>query len=444
MKRSRRLLALMMALALFCTGCSLDVESFLQPPRIQGEQQAVQQALETYIRDSEDTGSGLYTLKYPTEGEYTSAFLLCDGQGRPLEEDVAVAQFAVAFYARSSAPDETHVNLLRRSNEEWISVGDSVGSGVDIRQVAFGDLDGDGMGELLTGWSTYNSRDHRLAVFSLVDGLTLLADDRLYSGLYVGDMTATGQDSVLLLHIGSGNTVTATLTELREGRLHTLGSAPLDGYIQQFGSMTLCQLAEGVHGLYVDAYKSSNTTITELIYYDDIGLHVPFYDPNTNVTTVTGRATGLAARDIDADGRVEIPVSYRLSAASEEEHITDYLTSWRSWDYATGTWSDRMKTVVNLTDNYLVILDETQIEGLATIYMEDTRTLDLLRADTGRVWLRLCADQEERTAPQEGMKSLRLFEDVEGATACWAWYHPDELDAEKVRYMVLCLAQEGG
>ena len=157
-----RLAGLMAGLVLLTTGCSLDVESFLQPPRAQGEQQAIQAALDTYLRD---TGSVTqrYTLKYPSEGEHTSAFVLCDEQGRPIGGDTK-AQLAVVFYALASAPEETHVNLLRREDAEWVSVGDSVGYGAAIRQVAFGDLDGDGMAELLTGWSTYDSKNHRLVI----------------------------------------------------------------------------------------------------------------------------------------------------------------------------------------------------------------------------------------------------------------------------------------
>ena len=62
--RRLRLSALLLAAVLCLGGCSLDVESFLRPPKAQGEQQAIQQALETYIRDSGQTASR-YTLRYP-------------------------------------------------------------------------------------------------------------------------------------------------------------------------------------------------------------------------------------------------------------------------------------------------------------------------------------------------------------------------------------------
>ncbi|MBQ8683899.1 MAG: hypothetical protein IJ518_05230 [Clostridia bacterium] len=441
MRAGWRWLAALLALTLLLSGCSLDVESFLQPPRMQGEQQAVQAALETYLRDSGAMKLGLYTLKYPTVGEHTSAFVLCDGAGQPLDASAATAQMAVAFYALASAPEETHINLLYRNGTEWVSMGDCIGSGTDIRQVAFGDLDGDGTEELLAGWSTYNSRDHRLAVYTMTDGLTLLADDRLYTSLFVGDMTTAGRDELLLLHSG-GEGVTASLEQFRDGRLHNAGTVALDGKIQQFGNMTFCRLAEGVQGLYVDAAKSDDTTITELIYYDDRGLHAPFYDGVAGATTVTGRSGGLISRDVDGDGLLEIPVTRPWGQpAQAPAHVAELLTVWRGWDYSSRTFHDRLLTVTNPTDGYAVVLDTAQTEKLSSRYMADTHTLQLTQRDTGEGWLWLCAGATMNEAPREGLASVVLWTDTAGKPACVAWFDATQTDAEKVRYMVLRLTE---
>ncbi|MBQ9859698.1 MAG: hypothetical protein IJO76_03355 [Clostridia bacterium] len=424
-------------LLLLCTGCSLDVESFLQPPRSRGEQRQVQQALETYIRDSGIAER--YTLKFPTEGEYTSAFVLCDGQGRPLTDDSAEARMAVAFYALSSAPEETHINLLRKDGEDWISVADGDGSGADIRQVTFGDLNGDGMAELLTGWSTYNSLDRRLAVYDVHNGLTLLTDDRLYTSLYVGDMLASGEERLLLLRVGSNNRVTASLEQLSDKQLVTVDTVRLDGQIQRFEGMTLCRLTGEVHGLYVDGIRRDNTLVTELIYYDDTGLHAPFYNADTNATAVTHRSNGLAARDVDGDGNVDVPRSHRLSDRSDAD-LTGYVTVWNSWEYESLSWEERLQTVINTAEDYMVVLDETQRAGLTTRYDPLTHTLDLL-GEEGQVWLRLYTGDGETLPdplPAE-LETVSLLPDERGKDTCMAWFDPQVLETEKVRYMVFRL-----
>ena len=126
----KRVLVLLITLVLVCTGCGLDVESYLHPPRVGGQQQAVQAALETYLRDV--GGNNLrYTLEYPLEGAHTAAFILCDEKGYPIR-DTATAYTALAFYSLSSAPDITRMNRLQRSGDEWVSVADTVSDTMGI------------------------------------------------------------------------------------------------------------------------------------------------------------------------------------------------------------------------------------------------------------------------------------------------------------------------
>lgn len=431
----KRAIIFILAFVLLCSGCSLDVESYLRPPRVGGQQQAVQAALETYLRDS--GGDVRYTLEYPVEGSHTAAFILCDAQGFPTTD--AAAQTALAFYSLSSAPDETRMNRLQRSGEEWVSVADTAGEGASVRQVAFGDLDGDGNAEILTGWTTYSTGSYRLAVYGSEGGLTPISRDKVYSALYVGDITAAGYDSLLLLTVASGDRVTASLETIRQGALTTLDTAPLDGGIRQFGGMTLCRLAEDVHGLFVDGFKAEDVTITELIYYDHAGLCTPFYDPAANATPVTTRVGRTAARDIDGDALVEIPHNTVLAGHTAAD-VGGTVTLWRGWDYTTRTWKDRSYTLLNEADGYMVVLGDDLYTHLSTAYDHDTRTLSLTDTATGQDWLWLTVGGD--TSPVEGLERLPLFQGKDGD--CYAWYDPSILTAEKVRYMVTQLHGEGG
>ena len=433
MKKRRRygLVALLTAVLFLCSGCSMDVEQFLRPPKTQGEQQAVQTALETYIRDSGQAGSR-YTLRYPVEGDHTAAFVLCDATGEPLDGANEDAALALAFYAMTAAPTDTHINLLRREGDEWMSVADVVGASADILQVAFGDLDGDGMAELLTGWDTYNSRDHRLTVFSLSQGLARLSDDRVYNRLFVGDLAADGRDSLLLLRIAGGE-VTATLEAVREQTLVTLGQVMLDSEIQQFNAMTLCRLTDNVHGLYVDAVKGADTAVTELIYYDADGLHAPFCNQAGRVNTVTARPAGFSMRDVDSDAQVEIPQCTLLPGYAVGESAADhaYRTDWMVWDVATDEWRIKLSTVVNAADGYLVVLNKQLRDAVTTTYVQDERLLTLLDADSARPLLRLRPLMDSQSKDY-----TTLFKAADGYDGCEVWYDTSSLDIDTVRYMV--------
>lgn len=434
MKRVR-LAALMAALVMLCSGCSMDVENFLRPPAAQGEQQSIQNALETYINDS-GAANRRYTLQYPSEGEFTSAFVTCDERGIPIDEDDAAIpdpSLAVAFYLFSGANEEVHINLLRRDGEEWISESDISGFGSDILQVAFGDLDGDGMCELVAGFGTYNSRDHRLAVLSMADGLTLLDDSQMYTRLFVGHMTRSGHDSLLTMRIGEANTVTATLSTMRDGRLATLGTAPLDGYIQQFGDMLYSYVGEGVSGLYVDGVKSGGTLVTELIYYDGERLCTPLYDADANMNTVTARHSGLAVRDIDGDVTAEIPQCTLFAGYDELATLPSaaWLTDWMQYDVTSGALRRSLTTVVNLEDGYFVTLSESQREQWTAAYDTLTGLLTFTDAASGDTYMRLVPYKDELPFEYDV-----LFAATEKATGIAVQYDESVLNIEKVRYMV--------
>lgn len=432
MHRIRPWLAALAALLLLsCAGCSLEIESFLCPPQALGEQKAVQVALETYIKDSGQS-STRYRLAHPLEGDHTSAFVLCDSTGMPVGEGGGAAVLAVAFYTPDPSLKEVHINLLRRDGTEWVSVEDQVGFGPSILQAAFEDLDGDGMAELITGWDTYNSNDHRLAVMALGDGITVLSDTPLYTRLCRGDITDDGCTDLLLLRI-SNSGVTAALHTMQDGTLIALDTVVLDGDIRQFGGVTLCRLTDGSRGLFVDGVKGHGTMVTELVRYDGTRLTAPFCHPATHSTTDTERIGSLPAWDVDGNGVPEIPLCTPLQGYEAGEELPDYalLTVWCAWDPATGEWSEKMTTVVNRADGYLVTLDENRRRNLSTEYDEQQRTLSLRDTATGGVWLRLRVPGE---GDQDGF--LPLYEAQGNRPGCEAWFDPSRTDQAAVQYMV--------
>ncbi len=427
----RVFLFLLVAVLLVCAGCSFDVEQYLRPPQTHGEQQAIQQALETYIRDSGQSDSR-YTLCYPEEGEHTAAFIMCDETGHPVKDDTAEAALAVVFYATDTVSDSVHINLLRREEDEWVSVADTIGGVSAILQVAFGDLDGDGMAELVTGWNTYNSRDRRLVAFSIKKDLAALPGSRLYNRLFVGDMTARGHDSLVLLRVESG-TVYATLEHIVDGALHTDGQVWLDSGIQQFTGMTLCRLADGVHGLYLDAIKDVDTAVTELLYVDKDGLHAPFCHQTSRINTVTARPVGFAMRDVDGDAQVEVPRCVPLAGYSLDDSLPDYAyrTDWMAWDYPTKEWSARMSTVLNAADGYMIMPDTLLRESWTTTYHTEEHLLTLYNAAQQKPLLRL--RPITKTMPKG---YTVLFEASDMYAGCAVWYDEQQLDMDAVRYMV--------
>jgi hypothetical protein len=58
-----------------CTAIGIDVESQLRPPKNNGEQEMLRNALDSYVLQNK---MSKYSLKYPSEGDYLSSFILLD------------------------------------------------------------------------------------------------------------------------------------------------------------------------------------------------------------------------------------------------------------------------------------------------------------------------------------------------------------------------------
>lgn len=389
-----------------CNTIGLDVENQLRPPKSTGEQEAIQQALEEDILSRvEKGGVDEYILKYPKEGSYRSAFILVD-QVEPNtthnlnnfvnmqpatkatqtgEAGVEGSAEAVAFYRMDEEGAKTHINLLRKEDGAWRSVADIEGDSEDINQVAFGDLDGDGRKEMLVSWSVYNSRDKRLAAYSLRDSLEDMGINETCTHSVVNDLQGVGRDQIMLFNISSAeNTVTARLVRYEDGGLAPQGETRLDGYIQRFGNSRVAALTETVNALYIDCYKDPSTTLTELIYWDEEGLHAPLYRPEDNLTTLSARESSIPSMDIDEDGMMEWPVSVRMPGYDTAD-VADAMwrTTWMSWDYTSGQTQSEFSCIMNMRDGYYLRLDDAWTDQVTAVYDEEIRQLSLCSPDAG-------------------------------------------------------------
>lgn len=455
--------------ALLLSGCNalgMDVEDYLRPPKSTGEQEAIQQALETYIEaHAEKGGVTDYILKYPKEGNYRSAFILVD-QVQPnrlsnlspasLTENkrvssntvnAAQATQAVAFYRLNVDQAKTHVNYLRKIDGEWVSVSDVEGSSEGVSRVSFGDLNGDGSPELLVGWSQYNTRNQKLALYFLNDTLEEQASDEIYTHMLVNEFTGSGRDELMLFNVTAADAPTAVkLLSYEDGRLAVRDTAELDAGIQRFGTSKTVALSETVNGVFIDCYKDANTTITELLYWNaeaDGGqgeLETPFYRAEDKLTTLTARESSIPLMDIDGDGMVEWPVSSRLPGY-ETVNAADAMwkTTWMTWDYATRQSRQAFSCVMNERDGYYVLFDESWDGKVTAIYDRDTRLLQF----------RLVGE-ETTTAPFLSFKTTASSESPEGEGTSFQVLSqlggiqysvrytkggPFDLNMERIRYM---------
>ncbi len=411
-----RLLAMIAVICLLLSGCNIigiDVENQLIPPQNDKEQNAMQTALYDYLQ------SYNFTLTYPTSGEYQAPFIVLNQikqteilSGQAGSETVTpgsdtLGNWGVVFYRWNMNNAKTKIHLLKKNEDGvWKTVADVEGYSETVAEVNFADLNGDGFPELLVGWSMYNTTDKRLAVYRIDRKLSAIAFEKAYTELRCADMTDDEAEDILLFNIQSGEPeVKAQLYSYIKNQMQYRGETLLDSGIKQVRSSVVAKLSPTVNGMFVDCQKDADTTVTELIYWNNSSLKSPLSDESSNVNTVTARENGLSCEDLDGDGVVEWPLSKRLNSyetASLETAI--WQTDWMTYDFRSAKIERKFSSVVNLMDSYMLRLrDEWNDDNVKITYDEKTHILSIGQTTADRPFLQLLATHSEtKTALPEG------------------------------------------
>ncbi len=385
-----RLMAVVIVICMLCSGCNIigsDVENQLIPPQNDVEQNAMQAALNEQLQTQN------FVLTYPMSGTYRTPFVVLNQIQkatiiRPASDDVKEPETAVldgwglVFYRYTVGNAKTRIHLLRKDEKKvWNTVADVEGAGVEIGDVNFADLTGDGFPELLLGWTLYGTNEKRLSVYRLNQQLEAILCDLTYEELMVGDLTGDGAEDIVIVSTGNNNQrVKAQLYSLQDNRISLRGDTVLDRNIQQVEKVTLAALSPSVIGLYLDCKKNADTMITELLYWNGTTFESPLSDDATAVNTVTTRNGDLYACDIDGDGDLEWPTS-RVGG----------ITDWVSYDFRAGALSTKFHSVVNAEDGYLIRLhaDWLDTEKITIGYSTEEAVLYLENNETERRFLEI-------------------------------------------------------
>lgn len=452
MKRFACLVMALIAMLAFA-GCNVasEMPSYLKPPRLTGEQQAVQEQLDRYLAEQKQSQES--RLKYPKSGENRSAILIADINGDDVDE-------AIAFY--NTAQDETvRVHVMRRDkNNEWKSHSDIVGNSTEIEEVALADINGDGGNELLIGWSLYTSLDKQLTVYTdTPDGTVSSVGDLLYTAFYVGDITDFERDDLLVFRADTAtSSVTVTLETIERYLLKTVSTARLDGYVQGFRDIQPTSLADGVNALYIDCYRDPNTQLTELVYWDGEQLVSPLYNPNTNLTIGPVREVAITAKDVDGDGVVEVPTCRRLPGyETAVASASMWLTEWSHWvlDGQILKTETAFYSIINLQDGYYFRIPDKYVTvgesgevdiSVSAAYDAATREWSLYTVEDGRLNTLLFTiravpmDAEEDEDGTDARKFKQVAQSNAKKTVYKAWINDlvedNEFTVRKVTYQI--------
>ncbi len=379
------MISLVLSVIFSFSSCSGSVfqpgENLIRPPKLSGADGELEAAFEDVIAKS---GKGDYILRYPSSGDYRSAFVIHDCNGDGKDE-------AFVFYSYTNEEMSVHMAMFGYDGKKWQHSGDVVGEGNDVSDISFSDLNNDSVDEVFVGWSGVDRKINKtLTVYCSHGSGTSLeykaAANETYTSLYSADIDNDSENELLLFTINSTSDDYSTYVSVfklkRDGdnyMMRQTGTANLFNGVTSFNNI-VSDKKDGVTRVFVDE-TASDSYLTEILYWDadSDSLVLPVKVSSLTLSKCpTARSLDLESKDIDGDSVIEIPTTNLLADSriiynNTEESTTSesysgdetsqensgrlkqkntkvYLTSWLDFDG--GKFNTVASYVENETDEY--------------------------------------------------------------------------------------------
>ena len=337
-------------------GCDIftaDTAELLSPPALTGDLLPI----DTAIKESVKT---LYTLEYPSRGNYRSAIIQHD-----INNDGVLEAFA--FYSTQDRETTSmNINAIANKSDRWVSIATQSISAGGVDRIEFSDLDADGIDEILVGWEIYGTSERKLAVYSLGENALTQRLLEQYTHFTYCDLDEDGRREVFISRSTPAESRnTAHLFTLTSVGVSMISSCELDSTAKTLNHPVVSTLSTGKPAIYIDEIKGVGA-VTEVLFLEKGQLQNPLMDAETRETTATLRTATLESRDINGDGIIEIPIRREVATVTKTtEGEKQYLTDWCSF---TGeTLTPKLTAYMNLNDKYYYVIPKKWIGSVAVL-----------------------------------------------------------------------------
>ena len=302
------------------------LESLMKPPKVEGENLAIQLAFEEKIGTD-------YVLKQPISGNKRSAYNFIDLTGNSKDE-------VVVFYSKADNLGIVRMNVLDNINGEWKSIADFQSVYNDIQEVEFADLNGDGNKEIIVGWSVYqDSYSKLMSVYEINDRKDTVRIYPIYGDYYskfsIIDIDNNGKNDILTVkYATAGNSAeyTASFLSYEGTKIKEKSHFTLDKSLNSVAAICFDHTDNGAR-IFIDGYKADSGMLTDCFAWNNIDNSFERYIVSGNsVASLTSRTSTVFCKDINSDGFIEIPMEEYLPNISDKGNKTNNLgTSLITW-----------------------------------------------------------------------------------------------------------------
>ncbi len=324
MKLLRRIAALLCAgaMVLGLTGCAAGVslEDLFALPQIPAEYQALQAQLDQL------TAAG-YEYITPDNGPYLEAVQMVDLDGDGEKE-------AMVCMRRSTDTQPLKVIVFTQVGGQFSQLCAIEGEGESIDAIHYQDLTGDGDEEIIVGWHKGNSLKE-VSVYRVGrECLPLVSTE--YTHFSVEPL---GWETPSLLVLSGTSTVTASCYDWDTDLMRLTSKCTLRSTMEDIGRGSILggYLDGRKEAVYITGVTVNGKAVTDVLSRSGDALR------NLSVQVSSYSDSGLAPRDINGDGAVEVPVRITDDPDTPLAANADTFVSWQQCDEF-GFWFEMMQT----------------------------------------------------------------------------------------------------
>lgn len=375
------------------SGCSAaSVEELLSPPRLDGEQTEIYDALRSCT-------NGDIILKYPKSGQFRSAFVVKNLDNEPTDE-------AIVFYETPNVSDGSslRLNFLDKQNGSWVSVYDFAASGSEVESVRFEDI-GLGTETIIVNYLLQSSSDRYTSVMTYSGGTPkeLLNIRNIFMEMIDADGNGTGDLFAVSNERVSGNTM-AKIYGVRDGALSQLGSVLLNSGFAGIRSAFCGKCGSNdTHAIFVDYAFSDGSAGTDAVIYGNGYFYLsPALDPDITERSTNTFTPYIPSRDIDGDGKVEIPSGLPFPEYEDLPRAEQVnMTLWHSLERGGTVMLDKYRSFVGTKGDYVFLFPENWGSVTAAVSVAESMVVfnryDSISGVKGEELMRIYAASDENT-----------------------------------------------
>lgn len=398
----------------------------MKPPRPSGESGEVQRVIEQGYGDD-------ISFKYPKTGKYRSSIIFHDINGDGQDE-------AIALFKTSNSERSICINVLISLEGTWFSVKDFTGEYDNVDRVYFEDIDGDGVDEIIIGWSdSSNTHQNHITVYDYIMGTRNFWDEINISESYM-DMAIMDADednikeifiiqsqqnsdhnsSVKFLKINARDSYPKFKT-FGEAKFETLDKIELDLLDLDNIHITEGLLDISKYGISIDSQFNHNQK-TDIIYWDSVQkkLRDPIKERSSYINVNSSPSNiRIYPKDINGDGIIEFPsLSSLYSPKSKSTEVsTPYLLTWKNYNIDTGKFSSIKSLIYNDSEKYtLDAQDKWKGEDTDSYYSkisvlidEENRTMTASTHEEGVTLFTITAFSEKEWQLKKNNKFVEIY-----------------------------------